>query len=82
VLATDPDGDRLGYVLVAGPAGMAVSVEGTVSWTPPFESGTILVHVDLAVTDGQAIVSQGWDVRFREPPNRRRASPSASRPWR
>ena len=69
VLATDPDGDRLGYVLVAGPAGMAVSVEGTVSWTPPFESGTILVHVDLAVTDGQAIVSQGWDVRFREPPN-------------
>ncbi len=69
VFATDPDGDRLGYVLVAGPAGMAVSVEGTVSWTPPFETGTIAVHVNLGVTDGQAIVVQEWDIRFREPPN-------------
>jgi hypothetical protein len=67
--AEDPDGDVLGYVLLAGPAGMSISPGGTVSWDPPFETGTHLVDVHVTVTDGRDHVEQSWTIRWREPPN-------------
>jgi hypothetical protein len=36
--ARDLDGDSLTFALVAGPAGMAVSPVGQLSWTPPVGS--------------------------------------------
>jgi hypothetical protein len=67
--AEDPDGDVLGYTLVAGPEGMSVSPGGTVSWDPPFDRGTELVDLHVRVTDGRDSVDQRWTVRWREPPN-------------
>ena len=69
VKASDPDGDRLGYTLEAGPAGMTVSTEGTISWDPPYDAGDLLLPVRLAVTDGKDVTRQEWQVRFREPKN-------------
>ncbi|UCC92313.1 MAG: PKD domain-containing protein [Thermoplasmata archaeon] len=67
--AEDPDGDVLGYVLVAGPEGMTISPGGTLSWDPPFERGTHMVDVHLRVTDGRDGAEQAWTFRWREPPN-------------
>ncbi|MCK5252480.1 MAG: hypothetical protein KAQ96_06000, partial [Thermoplasmata archaeon] len=67
--AVDQDDDVLGYLLLAGPAGMSISQGGTVSWDPPFDHGTILVDVHMLVTDGRDTAEQSWTIRWREPPN-------------
>ncbi|MDH3760002.1 MAG: Ig-like domain-containing protein [Gammaproteobacteria bacterium] len=58
--ATDPDDSVLAYTLDTAPAGMSVSPDGFVSWTPGFdEAGDYAV--ELRVTDGQnASVTQSY----------------------
>lgn len=70
VEAEDDDGDVLWYLLTKGPEGMSISQEGTITWDPPYEQGTVLVEVQVNVTDGRDITHQVWTIRWREPPNR------------
>ncbi|NOQ54740.1 MAG: hypothetical protein GQ558_09080, partial [Thermoplasmata archaeon] len=67
--AEDPDGDVLSYHLPDGPGGMTISQGGTIAWDPPFLEGTVLVDVQLAVTDGRDITIQAWTIRWKEVPN-------------
>jgi RHS repeat-associated protein len=57
VQATDPDGDKLNYRIVAGPSGLSVDGSGLISWSNPVAgSYTVTVRVD----DGQAYVDQSY----------------------
>jgi len=67
--AEDPDGDLLGYHILDGPDGMTISLGGTMAWDPPFLKGTILVDVQLVVTDGKHLTVQAWTIRWKEVPN-------------
>ena len=67
--AEDPDGDVLGYHLLDGPEGMTISQGGTIAWDPPFQEGTVLVDIQLAVTDGRDVTIQAWTIRWKEVPN-------------
>lgn len=58
VKATDPDGDRLTYTLLRGPAGMAIDADsGRVVWNPVTEdSGAVVLQVrdEIGAADVQA----------------------------
>jgi streptogramin lyase len=58
VLATDPDGDPLTYILAKHPSGMQISVgTGLITWTPsPNQSGSHAV--ELTVSDGRGGVAK------------------------
>lgn len=59
--ATDGDGDLLTWVLLTSPAGMAVSTNGLVTWTP--SAAQIGSHnVSLGVSDGIVTVNQDWTI--------------------
>jgi RHS repeat-associated protein len=62
VQASDPDGDPLGFTLVAGPQGMAIDALGRFSWAPGVaDLGTH--RVEVRVDDGRAgAVTQEFDL--------------------
>ena len=48
VVASDPDGDSLAYLLTSSPAGMTISSEGVINWQPSFEqSGSYPIEVKV-----------------------------------
>ncbi|MCP4769766.1 MAG: tandem-95 repeat protein, partial [Gammaproteobacteria bacterium] len=51
VVASDEDGDALGYSLLAAPAGMSVDSDGLVTWTP-LQSDVGPQSVSVRVADG------------------------------
>jgi len=59
VIASDADGDALSYSLSDAPAGMQISSDGRITWTPA-EAGSVPVRV--RVQDALAWVEQSWDI--------------------
>jgi hypothetical protein len=64
VQATDSDlpAQKLTYRLVNGPAGLLVTTNGAVSWTPTEAQGPSTNRVRIGVTDGVANISQEFDI--------------------
>ncbi len=63
--ATDEDSsDTLTFALVSGPAGMIITADGLLSWTPANLGSE---EVNISVTDGRATVYQSWTITVREP---------------
>ncbi|SFL91172.1 Ig-like domain-containing protein [Marinobacter zhejiangensis] len=59
VVARDADGDQLSYALETGPAGMTLSGDGALRWTPV--SDQVGAHnVRIRVSDGKSYVTQGF----------------------
>ncbi|WP_171040821.1 Ig-like domain-containing protein [Marinobacter alexandrii] len=59
VIARDADGDSLSYALETGPAGMTLSGEGVLRWTP--DANQIGAHdVRIRVSDGKSYVTQSY----------------------
>ncbi|ROT98918.1 tandem-95 repeat protein [Marinobacter sp. R17] len=59
VIARDEDGDSLSYALDTAPAGMTLSGEGALQWTPAADQ--IGAHdVRIRVSDGKAYVTQSF----------------------
>jgi hypothetical protein len=66
--ATDPDlpAQSLGYRLESGPAGLVVSTNGSVTWTPTEAQGPSTNRVRASVSDGLASVPLEFDIVVRE----------------
>jgi hypothetical protein len=62
--ATDTDlpAQRLTYRLAIGPAGMVVTTNGVLSWTPTEAQGPSTNRVRVSVSDGVSGISQEFDV--------------------
>jgi hypothetical protein len=58
--AVDPDGDVIAFTLAEAPSGMTMTDDGLVKWTP--ESGKTQAKVVIAVTDGEFIVKQQFNI--------------------
>ncbi|MEI6343701.1 MAG: YDG domain-containing protein, partial [Verrucomicrobiota bacterium] len=58
----DVPAQALSYGLVSGPAGLTMSVEGIVEWTPTEAQGPSTNSVLVAVTDGVASVTNAFTV--------------------
>jgi len=58
--AIDPDGDVIAFTLAEAPSGMTMTDDGLVKWTP--ESGKTQAKVVIAVTDGEFIVKQQFNI--------------------
>ena len=63
--ATDPDipADLLTFALVNGPAGLTVTTNGVIAWTPAIaQAGTNLVTVSVTDTNFYALINQTYSV--------------------
>ncbi|WP_369983893.1 Ig-like domain-containing protein [Thalassolituus sp.] len=60
VNADDVDGPALAYSLEVSPAGMEISDEGVITWTP--ENGVTSADVTLVVTDGVLSAEQSYTI--------------------
>ena len=58
--AMDPDGDAIAFTLAEAPNGMTMTENGLVEWVP--ESGKTQAKVVIAVTDGEFIVKQQFNI--------------------
>ena len=64
VVATDPEGDTLSYILTAFPTGMAISAGGLINWTPASAGN---VDVTVEVSDGKGgSATQSFTVKAAE----------------
>ncbi len=61
VLATDPDGDNLSFLLSLAPVGMTIDSQGVITWQPSFEQAG-QYEVLVSVSDGQLNVGQNFSV--------------------
>ncbi len=52
VVASDPEGQPLGYNLTVAPAGMTISATGLIQWMPPEATGNYSQNVTVRVSDG------------------------------
>lgn len=63
ILAYDPDGDALTYNLAEGPAGMILTADNSLLWTPENkERETVVVEV----SDGKATTTQKFEINTEE----------------
>jgi RHS repeat-associated protein len=61
VQSTDPDADTLNYTLVNAPAGVLISNDGTINWTPSYDQSG--VHsITVKVSDAQSYVEQAFNL--------------------
>ncbi|MEJ2590210.1 MAG: putative Ig domain-containing protein, partial [Candidatus Thiodiazotropha sp.] len=68
VVATDAEGDAIGYSLSSAPAGMTISGSGLVSWQASATAGSFAVVV--VATDARgASTNQSFDVLVEDAPN-------------
>jgi hypothetical protein len=58
-VASDPDGDVIAFTLLNSPEGMTMSNNGLIEWTPTSDTK---VSVEIAVTDGEFIVTQKFTI--------------------
>lgn len=64
VLAVDPDGDKLTYTLVKGPAGMAFDRDGILNWQKPVLGNHEIV---IQVEDGRSYYQQQYKLNVNKP---------------
>ncbi|MBT0664575.1 DUF2341 domain-containing protein [Geobacter pelophilus] len=63
VVASDADGDALTYSLVTAPAGMTISLNGLVNWTPTKAQADTGNHqVSVLVSDGSLTTAQEFTI--------------------